>query len=129
MDPKIKMAFLILVFVQGLHSIEEYMGKLWQSFPPAKIICSLVSDDLVTGFLVINIGLFVFGIWSWICPIRKNYTYARTLIWFWIVLELINGIGHPVWTLMQKSYTPGILTAPILFFMAIYLFRKQVAAK
>ncbi|MBC8147866.1 MAG: HXXEE domain-containing protein [Bacteroidetes bacterium] len=126
MNQKIKWIFLILVLVQGLHSIEEYVGKLWENFPPARVLCSLVSDNLVTGFLIINIGLFVFGLWCWLFPIRKNYFYAQFLIWFWIVLELINGIGHPIWTLMQKTYTPGMLTAPILLLLAIYLLRKQL---
>ena len=125
MNQKIKWVFLILVIVQGLHSIEEYVGKLWENFPPARVLCSLVSDNLVTGFLIINIGLFVFGLWCWLFPVRKNYSYAQFLIWFWIVLELINGIGHPIWTLMQKTYTPGMLTAPILLLLAIYLLRKQ----
>ena len=56
------MLFLILVLVQGLHSLEEYIGKLWESFPPATILCGLVSENLLTGFLIINIGLFC--IWS-----------------------------------------------------------------
>lgn len=117
--------FLILVFVQGLHSIEEYIGELWVVFPPARILCGLISDDLVTGFLIINIGLFIFGLWCWLFPIRKNYSYARFLIWFWIGLELINGSGHLIWTFTQKEYTPGLLTAPLLFILAIYVLRKQ----
>ena len=129
MNQKIKWPFLLLVLVQGLHSIEEYVGKLWGNFPPARVLCSLVSDNLVTGFLIINIGLFVFGLWCWLFPIRKNYFYAQFLVWFWIVLELINGIGHAIWTIVQKAYTPGILTAPILLVIAIILLRKQLNKK
>ena len=126
MVQKIKWVFLVLVLVQGVHSIEEYVGELWENFPPARVLCGLVSDNLVTGFLIINIGLFVFGLWCWLFPIRKNYFYGQFLIWFWIVLELVNGIGHTIWTLMQKEYTPGILTSPILLVIAIILFRKQL---
>lgn len=124
MNKKISSTFLVLVLVQGLHSIEEYVGKLWETFPPARVLCSMVSDNLVTGFLIINIGLFVFGLWCWLFPLRKNYFYAQFLIWFWIVLELVNGIGHPIWTIMQKAYTPGMLTAPIILVISIILFRK-----
>lgn len=124
MNNKIGSTFLVLVLGQGIHSIEEYLGKLWDNFPPARVLCSIVSDNLVTGFLIINIGLFVFGLWCWLFPLRKNYFYAQFLIWFWIVLELVNGIGHPIWTIMQKAYTPGMLTAPILLVIAIILFRK-----
>ena len=129
MNQKINWTFLILVLVQGLHSIEEYFGKLWESFPPARVLCSLVSDNLVTGFLIINIGLFVFGLWCWFFPIRENYYYTQFLIWFWIILELINGIGHPIWTFIQKEYTPGMITAPILLLLALYLLRKQLNKK
>jgi len=62
MNNKISSIFLVLVLVQGIHSIEEYVGKLWESFPPARVLCSMLSDNLVTGFLIINIGLFVFGL-------------------------------------------------------------------
>jgi len=126
MNKRIKILFLILVLVQGLHSFEEYIGRLWENFPPATILCSLVSENLNTGFLIINTGLFIFGILCWVLPIRKNYSYANLLIWFWIILELINGIGHPVWTFMQKGYTPGIITAPILFLIAIALLKEQL---
>lgn len=129
MNQKTNWTFLILVLVQGLHSIEEYFGKLWESFPPARVLCGIVSDNLVTGFLIINIGLIVFGLWCWFFPIRKNYYYAQFLIWFWIILELINGIGHPIWTFLQKEYTPGMLTAPILLFLTIYLLRMQLNKK
>jgi hypothetical protein len=125
MNQEVKRTFLVLVLVQGLHSIEEYIGKLWESFPPARLLCSLVSDNLVKGFLIINVVLFVFGLWCWIFPISKNYFYAQLLIWFWILLELINGIGHPIWTIMKKGYTPGIFTALILLVTAIILLIKQ----
>jgi len=121
MNKRIRFAFLLLVLIQGLHSVEEYFGELWVVFPPARFLCSLVSDDLETGFLIINIGLFVFGILCWLFPIRKNHSFAGAIIWFWIVIELVNGIGHPVWTLIEWDYTPGILTAPFLLVLAIYL--------
>lgn len=129
MNQKIERTFLILVLVQGLHSAEEYVGEIWEKFPPARFLCGLVSDNLVTGFLVINIGLLVFGLWCWLFPIRNTYSYAPILVWFWIVLELINGIGHPIWTVMQKAYTPGIITAPILLVIAIVLFRGKLKEK
>ena len=60
MDRKFKLGFLVLILVQGLHSIEEYIGKLWNVFPPATLLTSLISENLETGFLIANIGIFVF---------------------------------------------------------------------
>ena len=121
MNQKAKWTFLALVLVQSLHSIEEYIGELWANFPPATYLCSLVSDDLETGFLYINIGLFLFGVLSWYFIIRKDLPIAKIILGFWIGIEIMNGIGHPIWTFMQKQYTPGVITAPFLLLVAIYL--------
>lgn len=123
-NKKIKTAFLLLVVLQGVHSAEEYMGRLWAIFPPARFLTGLVSNNHESGFLIINIGLFVFGLWCWLFPVLKEYSYTRGLIFFWIIIELINGIGHPLWSLYQKAYTPGTITAPILLIVAVYLLLK-----
>lgn len=124
MSKKIKIPLLLLVLVQGAHSIEEYVGRLWEVFEPARLLSGLFSDDLVTGFLIVNIGLFVFGSITWLLFAFRKYAFTRVLIWIMIVIELINGIGHPVWTFTQGSYTPGMITAPILLVLAIYISRK-----
>jgi len=62
MSNKIRIAFLLLVITQALHSVEEYFGRLWEVFPSARMLSGLVSDDLKTGFVIINAGLFVFGL-------------------------------------------------------------------
>ncbi len=121
MHKQIRISFLMLVLVQGLHSIEEYIGKLWEVFIPAKFLSGLVSGNLETGFLVINISLFIFGLWCWYIPVRKNYFYARSVIWFWIIIEIINGIGHPAWALYNGGYVPGAATAPVLLALAVSL--------
>jgi uncharacterized membrane protein len=43
------------------------------------------------------------------------------LAWAWVTVETINGIGHPLWTLLQGKYTPGVGTVPLLLVLAIYL--------
>jgi hypothetical protein len=59
---QIKIIYLMLVLMQGLHSVEEYYGKLWEVFIPAKYFSSLVSNNHEIGFLIINVGLFIFGL-------------------------------------------------------------------
>ncbi len=120
---RIATAFLLIVLTQGLHSIEEYIGRLWENFPPASFLCSLISDDLHLGFLVINIGIFVLGLLLLVFVVQPNRAMTKTVIWIWIIVELINGIGHPVWSILQKSYTPGLITAPILLILALYTIR------
>ena len=123
MKDRNKIIFLILVCVQALHSIEEYIGELWEVFPPAAYLCGLISKDLETGFLIANIGFFVVGLLVWFVFVRPGHALAKYLIWFWIVVELINGIGHTIWSIIQGAYTPGLVTSPILFIVAWYLAR------
>ena len=123
MDSRSKIFFLILVLAQGLHSVEEYIGRLWETFPPLRFLSGLISENPETGFLIINIGFFIFGIWCWFFPVLRNYNYARRLIWFWVVIEMINGIGHPLWALYEREYVPGVITALILLILSIYLLR------
>lgn len=124
MARQIHIAYLLLVLAQAAHSIEEYIGRLWENFPPATYLCSLISDDLEKGFLIINFGLFVFGIGSWYFLVRKNHITAPIVIWFWIIIELINGVGHPIWAIVQGRYQPGVITAPLLLIIAILLLRS-----
>ena len=129
---RVKVAFGGLVLAQLAHSTEEYVGKLWESFPPARFLTGLISSDREFGFIVINCALVAFGLWCLLFPVRKDWPSAAGFIWFWIVLETINGIGHPAWTLRQGGYTPGVLTAPILLVVALYLafqLRKSTIAE
>ncbi len=118
---RIKVAFGALVVAQTAHSIEEYIGRLWESFPPARFVTGLISSDRELGFIVINSALVAFGLWCLLFPVRRDWSSAAGFIWFWIVIETINGVGHPIWTLRQGGYTPGVLTAPILLVIALYL--------
>ncbi|MGH8639057.1 MAG: HXXEE domain-containing protein [Burkholderiales bacterium] len=117
----IKVAFGALVLAQTAHSIEEYVGRLWESFPPATFLTGLISPDRELGFIVINYALVAFGFWCLVWPVRREWPSAVPLAWFWIVIEMINGVGHPVSSLRQGGYTPGVLTAPILLMLALYL--------
>jgi hypothetical protein len=121
MSLKRNTVFLLLVIVQAFHSVEEYIGVLWDVFPPATFLCSLFSDDLEKGFLIVNIGFFVLGIMVWYFLVGKGHFLAKFFIWFWVIIELINGIGHTAWAITYTSYKPGLITAPILFAIAMYL--------
>jgi hypothetical protein len=101
--------------------MEEYVGRLWESFPPARFLTGLVSQDLERGFLLINVSLVVFGLWCFLWPVRRGWPSAVPLAWAWVAVEVINGIGHPVWALRQGGYTPGVITAPVLLLLAVHL--------
>jgi len=43
MQTKTKIIFLLLVITQGLHSTEEFIGRLWEVFLPAKFLTGLIN--------------------------------------------------------------------------------------
>jgi hypothetical protein len=110
--------FGLLMLAQAAHSIEEYAGRLWESFPPARFVSGLVSDDLRLGFLLINVALVTFGVWCYLWPVSRRWRTARAVALGWALVELVNGLGHPLWSLRQAGYTPGVATAPILLILA-----------
>jgi hypothetical protein len=100
-------AFGALVLAQAAHSVEEYVGRLWGSFPPARFLTGLISHHLERGFLVINVSLVAFGLWCFLWPVRRGWPSAVALASVWVAMEVINGIGYSLWTLSQGGYTPG----------------------
>lgn len=118
---RLQLTFGALIAGQAAHSLEEYFGRLWESFPPAAFVSGLVSSDRELGFIVANCALVGFGVWCLLWPVRREWPSARAIAWFWVVIETINGVGHPAWSLRQHAYTPGVLTAPVLLALALFL--------
>ena len=116
-----QLAFGLLILTQAAHSIEEYFGRLWESFPPAYFVSGLVSSDREFGFLAANVFLVTFGVWCYLFPVLRRWRSARGIALGWALIELINGVGHPLWSLRQGGYTPGLATAPVLLVLAVVL--------
>ena len=116
-----KVTFGLLVLVQAAHSVEESVGRLWESFPPARFLTGLLSDDRAWSFVALNVLLVAFGLWCFLWPVRRGWPSAVFLGWVWVTIEVTNGIGHPLWALREGGYTPGVATAPILLALALSL--------
>ena len=118
-------AFGLLILAQAAHSVEEYVGRLWESFPPARLLTGLFSENPERAFLALNVALVAFGFWCFIWPVRRGWPSAALFAWIWVVIELINGIGHPLWALRVHGYAPGVATAPVLLVLAIWVSRES----
>jgi hypothetical protein len=118
---RFRLTFLALVIAQAAHSLEEYKGRLYESFLPARFVSGLISRDLQRGFLIFNVALVAVGVWCFWWPVRQHWAAAFGFVWVWISIELLNGIGHPTWSLMSGGYTPGVATAPLLLVLALSL--------
>jgi hypothetical protein len=121
---RVQATFLALVATQAAHSIEEYFGRLYEVFPPARFVSGPISQDRQLGFIIVNVALVGFGVWCWLSPVRRRSRLLITVTWFWIVLELVNGMGHLLWSIREMRYTPGSATAPVLLVLAIVLSRQ-----
>ncbi len=117
----VKSAFLALIVLQALHSIEEYTFRLYEVFSPARFASGLVSNDLRLGFVILNIAIVTFGAWCYLWPVRRAWRVGRPLAWLWVAVESINGIVHPAWSMVQRAYTPGVITALGLLPLALRL--------
>ena len=118
--------FLALIGAQALHSVEEYFTRLYDVFPPARFISGLFTTDLRLGFAVFNTALVALGVWCYAARVRLNHPAAGGWIWFWVVLELGNGLGHLALAANRGSYYPGAATAPLLIAAAVMLVYRKV---
>lgn len=118
---RFQLAFGALILAQAAHSVEEYRGRLWEALPPARFLTGLISPDREFGFLVINVSLVAFGVWCFLWPVRRQWRSAASVAVGWVILETINGVGHPLWSFRLGGYTPGLATAPVLLVLALYL--------
>ncbi|QJR13533.1 HXXEE domain-containing protein [Usitatibacter palustris] len=121
MTTRVTWAFGVLLLAQTVHTVEEYYGRLWESFPPARFLTGLVSQDREWSFVALSILLFAFGLWCLLWPVRRGWPSAAYFAWGWLIVEVINGIVHPVWTVHEGGYTAGVATAPLLLASAVYL--------
>jgi hypothetical protein len=76
------------------------------------------------GFIIFNTLLGLFGLWCFLSNVRPGTKSARDWIWIWVVIELFNGLAHPVWAIATRGYVPGLATSPILLGFAAYLFHR-----
>ena len=84
---KSKNAFLALIIVQALHSIEEYVFQLWVTFPPARFLTGLVAADLEAGFIAINASVVALGFCCYWWPVRRHWGSAAPIAWLCVVFR------------------------------------------
>lgn len=119
----IRATFAVLVLAQAAHSTEEYLGRLWEALLPPRAVALIFSSNPQRGFLIANVAIVAFGVWCAAWPVRRRWRTARALMWGWTVVEIANGIGHPLASLLFQRYIAGVYTAPLLLAVALCLAR------
>lgn len=116
-----KTAFLALVLLQALHSAEEYAFRFFEVFPPAQRLNELLPGIAHPGFIAFNTLLLLFGLWCFFRRVRSEARSARSWAWLWVVIEVYNGVAHIIWAGAVHRYNPGLVSAPFLLVLALYL--------
>ena len=125
----LQLRLAVLVLAQAIHSVEECVGRLWESHPLARMIAKLISADLARGFIIGNVLLVAFGFFCVLWTRRHRGRTATTVAWFWVGVEIVNATGHVLWSLFLHQYTPGLGTVPLLMLAAMYLAAQLRASK
>lgn len=118
--------FLGLVLSQAAHSIEEFDNRLFDVFAPARYLSGLISENLATGFALINLLIVAFAFWTYFRRVRPRARSAAAWIWAWSLLECANGIGHIILAADLGGYFPGVFTAPFLLIFSLALMYRLV---
>lgn len=110
--------FLVLMLAQAAHSVEEYVFRLYEVFPPARFLSGLISTNNAVGFAIGNTLLVSFGAWCYVARVRRNRPAGVSWAWFWTWLEAANGAMHLLMAASRGEYFPGAATAPLLLGVA-----------
>ena len=114
--------FGALIAAQALHSIEEYSGRLYETFPARPLhVRSRLARPSVAGSSSSTSCSWPSA--SGVISGRSGsrWAVAPVLAWGWAAIEAANGIGHLLWSLWQGAYQPGVATAPLLLVLALSL--------
>jgi hypothetical protein len=117
----ISSAFLILILVQAVHSVEEYLFRLYDVLAPARYVSGLFGVPPPLGFIISNSLLVLLGLWCWIALIRPQRSSARVVAWLGALGEIANGLGHIALALAAGGYFPGLATTPLLLAAGAWL--------
>jgi hypothetical protein len=86
-------------------------------------------DDVFEGgalalFVTLNTLFVIFGAWAYVTRVRPGAPTAGYFVMLFVVIETLNGILHPTWSLLAGAYVPGTVTAPLLLVVALTLLRQ-----
>ena len=127
MNNNIRVAFLSLIVLQALHSVEELIFKFYGVFPPMVSIYRNAPAIAQPAFVLANSLLVLVGfvcLFRWVWPARRG---AKAAAWVWVGAEAFNVIAHCVWALLIRGYNPGLVTGlgfvPVVAYL-IYLLKR-----
>src|SRR6266446_3276848 len=122
MNGNIRTMFLLLVILQAIHSAEEFIFRLYERFPPMRLLYQNAPYLAKPAFVISNASLVLIGLgcfYYWVQPARKG---ARAVVWVWLIMESLNVTAHLVWAILIGGYNPGLVSGVLFVPVLIYLF-------
>ncbi len=120
MTVSLRSVFLIMIVVQAVHALEEFVFHFWDVFPPMRAVYGGTPGLGETVFIAFHTVLIGLGVWSYRRWVRSNQPNARRVVVWGIVVQSFTVLLHAAWFLTEFRYQPGLATTP-LFFPAIAL--------
>ena len=121
MNSQIKTAFLLMIIMQAIHSVEEFIFKLYDVFPPMQFIYRQAPSLAKPAFVAFNLLLILCGLvcfFYWVRPAREG---AKGVIWVWVVIQLATVAGHVIWVALSGGYHPGLATVGLFIPVVAYV--------
>lgn len=103
--------FVAFGVIQLIHSQEE----IWTNFHRRWFVFKMPRYVFVAFEMLLSALIVIYIVNPNIAPIKYVLPiFALTM--------LINGVGHVIWSLVEKRYVPGLVTAPafIIIFLAYF---------
>ena len=127
MNNRIQVSFLLLIVLQTLHSIEEFIFRFYDVFPPMVSVYRNAPHLARPAFILANSILVLVGfvcLFRWVWPAKRG---AKRVVWVWIGVESFNLIAHCVWAVLIRGYNPGLVTGlgfvPVVVYLIYLLWR------
>lgn len=104
-----------LVVAQFLHGFEDFAAGFHSTFP----LYSLAREF----FVLLHLGLLLL-LASLIPSVAHGRRWALGVAKLFAIVEIVNGVGHLMISLIVWSYYPGAFTAPLLLIFGAALGRS-----
>lgn len=115
--------YLLAIAVQCLHICEEYLMDFHMKFQG--LFGYGWSDKLFVTFNLVWLFVFVLAAWGVLHQIRLAYL----VVWFFAIVGGVgNGIFHPVLSIIESGYFPGLITSAAGLVLGILLIKELVSS-
>ena len=99
--------FIVFGIVQLLHSQEE----IWTGFHKKWFVLTMPRWVFVSFEAILSAAIVTY-------LLGPHLLGAAAFSQWFIFAMLLNGMGHIIWAAIEKSYVPGLVTAP--FFVLLF---------